>query len=139
MTKNQLVESIDPSSSNIANGENNMTGLEQIVNILGKIQEDFSLYKARSKLRKIERLKDSLMEFTDMEISNMFNISLHKRQDSIHILDRLITQQEKSIKWLLLPKTQLKTTPAQDRSIDQMYEAQRDDAEVLGQLPFVND
>ncbi len=91
------------------------------------------------KLIHMQRLKVALEAFSDMEISNMFNLPMHKREQAIITLDRLIIEQERNIKWLSMPNNKIRTTPEQDASIERMYESQRKDAERFGLPVFTND
>lgn len=116
-----------------------MSALEMIKETIEKMREDLQVSNARVKLINMQRLKSSLESFTDMEISNMFNIHMHKRSSAIVTLNRLIAEQEKHIIWLINPKKKLVTTPEQDVDIEKMYDLQRKDSGLLGMLPFTMD
>lgn len=116
-----------------------MSALEMIKETIEKMREDLQVSNARVKLINMQRLKSSLESFTDMEISNMFNLPIHKRSSAIVTLNRLITEQEKHITWLESPKRKIVTTPEQDVDIEKMYYRQRKDAEQLGMMPFTMD
>jgi hypothetical protein len=110
-----------------------------IKDTIEKMREDLRVSNARVKLINMQRLKSSLESFTDMEISNMFNLPMHKRSSSIVTLDRLIAEQERHINWLINPKKKLVTTPEQDVDIEKMYYRQRKESDLLDMLPFTMD
>lgn len=115
------------------------TGADQITKIISEMQDDLRLSNARSKLINMQRLKSSLESFSDIDVASIFHVHMHVRERAIASLDRAIADQERHIKCLEQPKREIKTTPEQDASINEMYKAQRNDAEKAGLPTFTND
>lgn len=115
------------------------TGAEKIAEIISEMKDDLRLSNARSKLINMQRLKSSLESFSDIDVASIFHVHMHVRERAIASLDRAIADQERHIKWLEQPKREIKTTPEQDASINEMYKSQQKDAEKLGLPTFTND